>query len=233
MNDDDKKLNELLENMLSRAKSREAVRSALAQLFPKAERALQTYVPDNSNDRNERKRQRRLSEKDFAAVYFRLDPQPASWSRSEIDTILNSANPAEALNQVKSRVNSAPENDRPRMRRLFLEALDGAFGVLRPFNLDWFKALVDAGTSFIAMGDQTTHFLYTFDNADRLRWILIHALDGLSPENRAQLMQLIIPEASDISLLCDIFRTIARDLHKQGAKDERRATSFGELDRVN
>jgi hypothetical protein len=228
MNGDDKKFNGLLETMLSGAKSREAVRSALAQLFPKAEKALRTYVPDDSDDRNERKRQRRLSEKDFAAVYFRLDPQPASWSRSEIGTILNSTNPAEALNEVESRVNSAPENDRPRMRRLFLEALDGAFGVRRPFNLDWFKALVDAGPSFIAMGDHTTQFLYTFDNSDRLRWILIHALDGLLPENRAQLMQGIIPEARDISLLCDIFRTIARDLHKQGAKDERQTPSFGD-----
>ena len=214
--------------MLSQAKSREAVRNALAQLFPKAEAALRTYVPRDIGDRNERKRQHRLSEKDFAPAYFRLDPQPASWSRSEIDAILNSPNPAEALNEVKSRVTAAPEGERSRLRRLFLEALDGAFGIHRPFNLVWFRALLDLGPSFIEARDETTQFLYTFDNADRLRWILIHALEALLPENRAQLTVAVIPLVADISILCDIFRTIAKDRHEEGATDERKATSFGD-----
>jgi len=110
-----------------------------------------------------------------------------------------------------------------------LEALDGAFGVLRPFSSTWFKALVDASPSFIATADETKQFVYRFDNADRLRWVLIHALEGLLPENRAQLMMAVIPQARDISILCDIFRTIARDLHEGGAKNERQATSFGNL----
>jgi hypothetical protein len=228
MNGDDKKFAETLENILTNARLREPVRYALAQLFPKAEAALRTYVPRNSGDRNERKRQRRLSEKDFAPAYFRLDPQPASWSRSEIDAIINSLNPVEALNEVESRVNSAPEGDRSRLRRLFLEALDGVFGILRPFSVAWFKTLIDFGPSYIAARDETTLFLYAFDNADRLRWIIIHALEALLPEARAQLMMAVIPEVDDISILCDVFRTIVKDVHEQGAKSERQAASFGE-----
>lgn len=232
MDKDKKQFDELLENTLGRANSREAAGSALAQLFPKAEAALRTYVPRESETRNERKREHRLSEKDFAAAYFRLDPQPASWSRAEIDGVLNSADPSQGLENVEKRVSAAPERDRPRLRRMFLEALDGAFGVRRPFNLAWFKALVDFAPSYIAARDETTQFLYTFDNADRLRWVLIHALQGLLPEARAQLMLAIIPQSADISILCDIFRTIARDLHEGGAKDELQATSFGDLSEI-
>jgi hypothetical protein len=41
------------------------------------------------------------------------------------------------------------------LRRLFLEALDGAFGVLRPFNLNWLLALLDLGKRYIIAGDET------------------------------------------------------------------------------
>lgn len=229
MDGDDKKLSQILEDMLGHAKSREATRNALAQLFPKAEAALRTYVPRHSENRNERKRQHRISERDVAPAYFRLDPQPASWGRSEINSVLDSANPTEALNRVEERVSAAPESDRPRLRRLFLEALDGAFGITRPFNLAWLQALLRFAPSYMAARDEATVFLYTFDNADRIRWIIIHALEGLLPENRATLMLAAIPEAKDISILCDVVRTIARDLHPDGAKDERYSAGFGEL----
>jgi hypothetical protein len=228
MNGDDKKRSELLETMLSAAKLREPVQNALAQLFPKAETVLRTFVPRESDDRNGRKRQRRLSEKDFAPAYFRLDPQPASWSRSEIESILNSADPGQALTEVESRVRASTQQDRSRLRRTFLEALDGAFDVRRPFSLDWFRALVDFAPSYVAARDDAARLWYTFDNADRLRWVVIHALRVLLPENRAQLILAVIPQAADVSLLCDVVRTIARDRHEQGAKDELENTSFGD-----
>jgi hypothetical protein len=229
MDQDDKKFAEILEKMLGQANSREAARSALAQLFPKAEAALRTYVPRESENRNERKRQRRLSEKDFAPAYFRLDPQPASWSRTEIDAVLNSSDPDVGLADVERRVKAAPERDKPRLRRVFLEALDGAFDVYRPFSLAWFQALLKFGPSYVAARDETTQFLYTFDNADRLRWVLVHALQKLLPENRAQLVMEIIPQAADVSILSEVVRTIAGDQHDGGAKSDRQATGFGEF----
>lgn len=228
MNGDDRKLSQILESMLSHAKSREATQNALAQLFPKAEAALHTFVPRHSESRNERKRQHRISERDVAPAYFRLDPQPASWGRSELNSVLDSTDPIEAMNKVEERVNSAPESDRPRLRRLFLEALDGAFGVTRPFNLAWLQALLHFAPSYVAARDEAAVFLYTLDNADRLRWIIIHALEGLLPENRATLMLAAIPETKDISILCDVVRTIARDLNPEGAGDELYSAGFGD-----
>jgi hypothetical protein len=226
VNGEEKDLSKLLEGILGQAKSPEAARSALAQLFPKVEKVLRTYVPRHSNDRNERRRQRRLSEKDFAAAYFRLDPQPASWSRSEIDSILNSTSPTEALSRVESRLSAAAAGDRPRLRRLFLDALDGAFSVLRPFNLDWLRALLDVAPSFVVAGDEAKQAFYVFDNGDRVRWLLIHALETLLPENRAQLMLGVIPQVADISIICDVFRAIAGDLQEEGAKGQRETASF-------
>jgi hypothetical protein len=155
MSDESKRFAETLQAILRLAKSTEGARYALAQLFPKVESQLRTFVPSGSMDSTERKRQHRISERDFAPAYFRLDPQPAAWSRSEIETILNAAEPAEAVAMPEKRVNAASENDRPRLRRLFLEALDGAFGVLRPFNLNWLLALLDLGKRYIIAGDET------------------------------------------------------------------------------
>jgi hypothetical protein len=229
MNGDDKKFAEAVETMLGHAKSREAARNALAQLFPKVASALRSYIPRDSEDRNERKRRHRISEKDSAAAYFRLDPQPASWGRSEIDLVLRSEDPSEALSKIEARVSAAPEADRPRLRRLFLEALDGAFGVTRPFSLMWFQALLNIGPSYVAARDEATQFLYTFDNADRIRWIIIHALETMLPENRAALVEGVIPHARDISILCDVVRTIAGDRHVGGARDRREVAGFGDL----
>jgi hypothetical protein len=228
MNGDEKKLADLLENVLSRAKSREPAKNAVAQLFPRAEAGLRTYVPRDSGARGERKRQHRISEKDFALAYFRLDPQPATWSRSEIDLVLNSPDPFKALGDVQERVNGAREGERPRLRRLFLEALDGSFNVRRPLSLAWLRALLEFAPSFVAAVDESTVFLYTFDNADRLRWIIIHAFEGLLPENRAALMLAVIPETKDVSILCDVVRTIVRDQHAKGAGDERSSAGFDE-----
>jgi hypothetical protein len=222
----EKAIADLIQNIVADAKSPEAARNALAQLFPKTERVIRTFVPDHYAGRNYRKRQRRLSEREFASAYFRLDPQPASWSKVEIDEVLNALDPAKALDDAKEKLNAEPEDARPRLRRLLLEALDGAFSVTRPFNFNWFKALLERAPYFVAADDESRIFLYTFDNADRLRWVLIHALTTLLPDARANLVTMAIPQVEDISMLCDMFRAIARDLHEEGAKDQLQEAGF-------
>jgi hypothetical protein len=71
--------------------------------------------------------------------------------------------------------------------------------------------------------------LWMIDNADRLRWVLIHALEQLLPENRAGLVRAVIPRLSDISVLCDLVRTIAGDRNPNGERTERELSGFGEL----
>ena len=228
MNDEEKKFMESLAAITGAANIPEAARSALAMLFPKAEHALETYIPQDSSDKNERKRKHRISTRDYASGYFRLDPQPSSWSQSEIDLILNSQSPSEALEGAEKRIAAAPERDRPRLRRLFLEMLDGAFGPLRPFNLDWFRAIIEISPSYITVADKSAPFEFFFDNADRIRSILRHALQMLLPEGRAELLKMIIPQATDISVLCDLVRGMAGDRNPAGAKSERSPAAFGE-----
>jgi hypothetical protein len=223
MGDEKEQFREMLNAILDRAKVRDAARYALAQLFPKAEKELETYVPEETLERGERKRQRRISERDFAPAYFRLDPQPAAWGHSEIETILDSTNPAGAFAVVETRIAAATEKDRPRLRRLFLEALDGAFGVRRPFNLQWLQAILDASPQYVVSRYQTPQFLISIDNADRIRWIIVHALEQIPADGWRNLLVPVIESVRDISVLCDLVRGLAGDIHPDGAKTHRPA----------
>src|SRR5262249_41281905 len=66
----------------------------LAFLFPKIQAILETYASTGiSTSRERRRTSPRLSERSFALGYFRLAPQPASWGRSEIESILDAGEP--------------------------------------------------------------------------------------------------------------------------------------------
>jgi hypothetical protein len=227
--DKETKFKEKLEDMLRNAKAPEAARNLLALLFPKVERALRTYIPSETMEGGERRRRRRLSERDFAPTYFSLNPQPVSWSVSDIDSILNSENPSNALAEVRERIDSTAETDRGRLRRLFLEALDGAFGPKREFTGAWLAALVDFSGSLIRNRDETTSdSMFGVDNLQRLRWVLLNALKGLPPEGRFEIVSSAIPQAADITLLCDFVRSTAGDVHPDGASEDRDRLYFGE-----
>ena len=114
-------------NVLKDAKVPIAARHSLAFLFPKVEEALKTFIRAGSTDIPNRMRQRRISVEDFAPAYFRLDPQRATWGRAEIEKILTENKPSLALDYVEERLRAALEGDRPRLRRLLLEQLEGFF----------------------------------------------------------------------------------------------------------
>jgi len=89
---DDDQLKDL-ESELLKAKGGIGARRALAVLFPKAEEALKVAVVSGAHDLATRRLKRRLSVPDFAPAYFRLDPERASWAKSELDKILNHHDP--------------------------------------------------------------------------------------------------------------------------------------------
>src|SRR4051794_26788055 len=127
MDDDEKKLQDKLEAALKSAAAPDAARNLMALLFPKVGRLLETDVSGSLSD-SEQWDQRRIFQRDFASTYFRLDPQPVSWGRSELATILSNPNPTDALSLAQARIDSAVERERPRLLRLFLNSLIGAFG---------------------------------------------------------------------------------------------------------
>jgi hypothetical protein len=218
-----------VEDVLKDVAEETAARRALALLFPKAEEALKTAIYAGSHNKSVRRKKRRISEADFAQAYFGLDPQRATWGRSEIDRILNHDDPDAAFRTVEERIGSAPEADRPRLRRLFLEELRITFEVSRGITKDWLCALLNASPACIAAGDATVRFLHVEDNSDRLRMIVIRALEKHGTEDRAALIASVIPKISDLSVICAVFRSVASDRRPEGAVTGRiSAASFGE-----
>ena len=120
MSKEEDRFRKSVENVLKVAKNPEAARNTLALLFfPKIEKVVQTYVPSPAS-LAERVRQHRISARDFASTYFRLDPQPASWGRSEIEATLKASNALAALLSIEETINASLKTDRPRLRRLFI-----------------------------------------------------------------------------------------------------------------
>jgi predicted KAP-like P-loop ATPase len=200
-----------VEDVLKDVAEETAARRALALLFPKAEEALKTAIYAGSHDRGVRRKKRRISEADFAQAYFGLDPQRATWGRSEIDRILSHDDPGAAFRIVEQRIGSAAEADRSRLRRLFLDELRTTFEVSRAITKDWLRALLNASPTYIAAGNVTIRFLDVEDNEDRLRMIVIRTLEKLGIEERVTLIGSIVTEINDLSVLCAVFRSVAGD----------------------
>jgi hypothetical protein len=223
MADDDERLKKAIEQALLNATQPDAARRALALLFPKAAAASEAAVPSGAPSSQERSRSRRISMADFATAYFRLDPQKATWGRSEIEETLSSPHPLEALKVVEERLSAAAEDDRPRLRRLFLTSLDGAFGPTRPFTAEWLRAIVDVSPMYIAAIDESRSSIFRVDNSQRLLTVVMRALEQLSPPDRARVILEIVPEVHDLSLLSELVRGLAGDRHPDGARDDRRS----------
>jgi hypothetical protein len=143
MNETEDELAKSLKSMLEQAASVDGAKHVLALLFPKAERILKTYLPSDYASPGTQKRAKRISDQDSATSYFRLEPRRPSWSKAEIEALLNVKEPKEAFELVSDRINAAAAPDQSRLRSTFLEMLDGAFGPGRPFTESWLRAILD------------------------------------------------------------------------------------------
>jgi len=225
MADDDKDLLDSAEAILSIANNPAAARYALALLFPKLEKILKTYLPTDGNNFNERQRQHRISQMDFARNYFSLDPQLISWSHTEIENILNSDDPKNELRKIRQKLEAFDLDNQSRLRRLFLEALDGGFQK-GAFTYDWLEAIVNESPYYLKSRDETARFLFTQDNLMRLERILRTEFITLSAELRSRYFLRALEQAKDITLLCSFFRTTAGDKNRKGGTDRDRNIVF-------
>jgi hypothetical protein len=225
MADGDNELREKVEELLKGASSQEGARNILALLFPKIDQALAAHMHQSVDD-SEFRRERRLAVRDSAPAYFRLDPQPATWGRTELASIVDSGS-QDALTSARDKIDLAPEGDRPRLRRLFLESLDGAFGPSRPFTTNWLLVLVNESPYFLKPKDDATIDLWLVDNLQRLERIVMKALRDREPNERFEIFMTVIPLALDLSLLCDFVRSRLSDLNPKGATRESDIKYFG------
>ena len=226
MAEDEKKLKAALDVLIKGAKNPEVASIGLGLLFPIARKALDTF-DGNSSAANSG---HRLSRAEFTAAYFSLDPRRATWGRSEIEGLLQSQAPGVALEQLVNRTqNSAlPDMDRVRLRGQLLDALEGAFATGNPqLSSEWVRAVLDVSPVFLRAQDTKPSDLFRTTNEERLRWVLVRPMRGLSPDKRAELVKSSIIDVADISLLCEVFRSVAGDRTADGVKPPFGDNPFG------
>ncbi len=188
-----------IEAQLAPSKNEDAAKNALALLFPSVERAIKTYVRTDKDDVDSQKARRRISQKDFAEAYFTLNPNPASWGRSEFERLIT-LGPEVAFATLQNRIESSPQAHQAKLRRLFIELLDAAFSTGTELSPDWFDQIIAESPKLLLEKDTTSKFMFTFDNEDRLRWLLTGALERLSVSRRAELLASAVPRADDLML---------------------------------
>ena len=210
-----------VEKLLSEARHPDASRNLLALLFPKLNAQLKVILPLTPEEEGERKRENRISQREFAQSYFGLTPDTLSWGRQELEEVLNVA-PMEAMRKAEERVNAAAEKDQPRLRRQFLDALDGAFSSERPFTGEWLQALVDHSRLYLKASDPTQSLLHYVDNTQRFRRAIYAALNAMAPPVRGEVFEEAVTRASELSLLCAFFRTVVGDNNTYGVTNRDR-----------
>lgn len=213
---DDKKLQTELERILIRAKSREGAQNTLALLFPKIEGLLETYVPSESSDGSTRKLKRRISQSDFSRNYFRLTPETTSWGRNETAEALSS--PSKAFEILWKKLEKSQNRERSKILRIFLELLDSAFVSGKDFDEAWLKCMIHQSVALVAEDSHRTRSLFDLNVLDRLRIIVLHGLKNKTPRQRFDLLSEGILTAKDLSLICDVVRSILPDTNPEGSR---------------
>jgi hypothetical protein len=88
--------------------------------------------------------------------------------------------------------------------------------------------VLDVSPIFIRAADvKPSGLFYRVTNEERLRWLLVRPMQGMSPDARASLIGPNIAGLEDISLLCIVFRSMAGDLTADGAKPSYGENVFG------
>jgi hypothetical protein len=225
MTDRDDEFKKRIEAELLHSKNEEAAKNALALLFPSVQRVIKTYVSSDS-DVKFLKAGRRISQRDFAEAYFSLNPDTASWGRSEFERLI-AEGPEVAFAALESRTRSSPIAHRARLRRLFLELLDAAFSTTLELTQAWLDQLIAQSPKLLLEKDPSAKSMFTFDNEDRLRWLITNAIERLSMSHRLDLLKGAIRRASDLTVLTDVVRGIVGDKNPEGARDRGDKSDFG------
>lgn len=232
MADRDNEFKLRIESQLAHSKNNDAAKNALALLFPKAERVIHTYIPSSVGDIRTQKTGRRISQRDFAEAYFSLNPDPATWGRSEFESLIDK-DPKVAFAALDERVRSAPLKHRPRLRRLFLELLDAEFSNNKRLTQAWLDEILAQSPNLLSEKDTIMKVMFPIDNEDRLQWLIVNALEKLSQTERSQFLTAAIQRAKDVTVLTDVVRGIVGDMNPEGAQDRNNKSDLGvEADRV-
>ena len=203
-----------LTHLLQHAKHAAAAREALVVLFPKLGNILDLPTSEYVEDRG-RAPKRRIAKSDFAKSYFQLSPDQTIWSKSQSDA-LALANPKMAFQAFQERFASTPANNRPKLRRVFIDLLSSIISQNPSSRQDWFMALIDNARVLLNEPPAKDVGLFDLSIDAQITMLLSDILKPLDLNDRGHIIGGAISHAVDISFLCDIFRLFVGDKEAAG-----------------
>lgn len=204
-----------LEALLKAAKNEEAAKAALALMFPRVTDLIQ-YSMGAFSDPDATAGERRIQDADHAPLYFRLTPKTVVWSKSQAEELMR-GDPHEAFSAFESRINLATSGDKARLRRAILHFLEQAFRDRPGDRASWLIAMSNNASFLLDRGDWQTARIFEPSVDDHVRIMLRQMLVALEQPDRVDLMSSVIEHAKDVSLLCELMRSLTGDSESIGA----------------
>jgi hypothetical protein len=200
--------------LLKTAKSEGAAKAAISIMFPRVKDLLQEDMIE-TGETSEAASGRRIGNGDFARQYFLLTPKTVVWSKSQAKELMD-GDPAVAFSVFESRMNSVSAEDKPKLRRVILELLEERMRSDADTRLGWFLELMN--NAALLFGDESwkSAGLFAPSTEDQVRIMLRQVLAALSQTERVELLRATVNRASDVSLLCELMRSVTGDTEPEG-----------------
>lgn len=213
-----------VEMLLRDVKDKQAVTEALTFLFPKLGDVLAVPTSQYAQAPG-RSPRRRISNAEFARSYFNLAPDEILWGKSQTDAMA-AGDPTDAFMTYRSRIAQASPHDRAKLRRVFVDLLSSVTRQTdRP--VDWFMALLDNARVLLEHVPDANLGFFDLAIETHITSILAEILKLLDEDMRCEVIFRAIQDAADISFLCDVFRSMAGDVEREGAKGQS-TNAFGD-----
>ncbi len=197
-----------LQKLIADAKNPDALKDALAYLFPYIGSLLNSRSTTYASDQGFYSR-RRISRPEYSRTYFNLTPDNTFWSRSETEELVASL-PQTSLPAFEAKIREVSPHRKADVKRMFFEIIEVS-AMQESHGYDWFAALVDNAGMFLKIEDSTAGSLFGLDSDHHITLLLADMLRKRDVESRCEIIQRAIVEVADISYLCSVFRYVAGD----------------------
>ncbi|MBX4888776.1 hypothetical protein [Rhizobium bangladeshense] len=201
-------------DLLSAANNGDAAKSAVSILFPRAKELLQAEILD-TGEKDNATTGRRIRNADFARLYFLLTPKTVVWSKSQANELME-AEPDVAFAVFESRIHAVSPDERPKLRRIILELLEETMRNRADTRQQWIIALLDNASLLLTDEGWESSRLFEPSSEDLVRIMLTQVLMASSQDDRVGLLKEVVKHASDVSLLCELVRSITGDAEPAG-----------------
>lgn len=198
-------LRSLVQDALEKANHQAAAKAALDLLFPQSFSVPDTPPPYFA----EIIANQRIRLPQFASNYFRIDPASGTWSKLAFEKLILANNPSAVFDELLHRIELTHAKGKRQLCDSFLAFFEHGFAKqLLRFDLEWLRSVVNASPKLLALEDEARSVFANDSILKRLNQIAINGLEGLDERERTSILLESFFEATDITLLCQVTRTL-------------------------